>query len=159
MVRAYSKRALIKLDGLLPQWLRRLIRNPEWQKSSALSSTLFVLNTTLIYHLVARLGHGWQLNLAVSLMADAVMYGFNRLWVWEKRNAAVSTSVGWSLLWWIAFLGFNTGMAWLLMKQIDLGTLWARGALGGIGITLNPVVFMFRDRIAFKRANRTTAMA
>ena len=92
---ACAKHTLIKLDGLLPEWLRRLIRNREWQKSSGISAAIWVLNTLLIYRLVSELGHGWQFNLAVSLAADAVMYGFNKSWIWRKRKAAVSTSVSW----------------------------------------------------------------
>lgn len=148
-----------KLDNRpgLVGWLWRLVHVREWQKSSALSALIFALNTALVYRLVALLGHGWQLNLAVSLVIDAVMYGFNKRWVWEKRKAAITTSAAWSFLWWLVFLGFNTGIAYLLMKRADIGTLEAKSALGGIGIALNPVVFMFRDRVAFRQVNRTTA--
>ncbi|HSX18382.1 MAG TPA: hypothetical protein VLE51_03445 [Candidatus Saccharimonadales bacterium] len=136
-----------------------MIHNREWQKSSAISGALWALNTILIYKLVSQLGHGWQLNMAVSLTADAVMYGFNKLWVWRKRKASLRGSAGWSFIWWVLFFGLNTGLAWLLMSQIDLGTLWARGSLGLIGFAMNPIVFKFRDKMAFKRSTRMTEMA
>ena len=151
---AHLQNVLSKLDSLLPQWFRRLIRNREWQKSSVLSSLLWLLNTAVIFKLVEMLGHGWQINLAASLAADAVLYTSNKLWIWRKRKAAVSTSAGWSLLWWVTFLGVNTGFAWLLMSLIDLETIWARGVLGFFGVVMNPIVFTFRDKVAFRRGSK-----
>lgn len=140
-------------------WFWRLTHNPEWQRSSLLSATVFLLNSVAIWRLVAAAGHGWMWNLAASLVTDVVMYWGNKRWAFKSHNAPVLTSATWSALWWITFLGFNTGIAYLLMSQADVGTLWARCALGTIGVLLNPWVFEFRDRVAFRRGNSVAAVA
>lgn len=147
---AHFKRALTKFDSLLPKWLRRLIRNPEWQKSSALSASVWLAATLVIFRFVALLGHGWRVNAVVSLGADTLMYLANKFWVWRKRKASLSISFGWSFIWWLGFFGFNMMIAWLLINQIDIGTMEARYALGAMGISLNPLVFKFRDKKAFR---------
>ncbi len=156
-MRAHLSHALLELDSLLPQWLRRLIRNSEWQKSSALSALYWIAGTFIFFKFVSILGHGWKVNAVVSLSTDMVAYTVNKAWVWKKRQVSLSISVGWSFVWWLGFFGFNMLVFWALLDQAAIGNMGTRYTLGGLGIALNPLVFQFRDKRAFKGADRTAA--
>jgi putative flippase GtrA len=152
-MRKRIKHLLVKIDERLPEWLRRLIRNREWQKSSAASSTFWVLNTLIVYKLVERLGHGWQVNVAASLAWDLVTYAVNKLWVWRRRKATYAKSASRNFAAWIAFFAFNGTLAWLLMGQANVGTLPARILLALVGIAVNPVRFRINDGLIFSHGS------
>ncbi len=158
-MRARLLYVLMKLDGLLPKWLRRLIRNQEWRRSSALSGLAWLTGTFIVFRFVALLGHGWRVNCVVSLCFDAVIYVANKAWIWRKRRASFSISVGWAAVWWLGFFAFNMAIAWLLIDQVETGIKPARYILGGVGLAMNPLVFMFRDKKVFKRVDETTPKA
>lgn len=145
----------MRLDGFLPEWLRKLIRNREWQKSSALSSLFWCLNTLIVYKLVALLGHGWQVNVLVSLAWDVVTYLICKLGIWDERHTGYkSSSSRWFAVWGFFFL-LNGSLAWLLMSRADVGTIGARCLLGAFGILINPLIFMIRDRGIFPHPQQT----
>lgn len=138
-------------------WLWRLTHTREWQKSSALSALIWAFGTIVLFRIVALLGHGWEVNALVSLSTDVLVYTINKLWIWKRRRASLPVSVSWSFVWWLGFFVFNLTLFWLIKDQADTGTQHARYILGAWGVLMNPIVFKFRDRVAFKEGDRTTA--
>jgi len=139
----------------LPGWLWRLRLNREFQRSSAVSAAVWVLATFVVYRMVELLGHGWKVNIAVSLAFDFMMYLISKLWIWRKRGAGYARSGSFWFAWWLSFVVLNGIMAWALMGEADVETVRARFILGGIGIVMNPVVFAFRDKQAFRQKLKT----
>ncbi len=132
-------------------WFWRMVHVPEWQKSAFQSSTFWLLATLLIYKLVSRMGHGWQVNVVVSFTLDWVVYGINRLWIWRQRKVSLPTS-GWrNLTVWTATTGLNVLLAWLIISRV--GFLPGRILLGCYGVVANPVVFKLRHDFVFAETN------
>ncbi|MBI4034416.1 hypothetical protein HY380_00790 [Candidatus Saccharibacteria bacterium] len=126
-----------------------MIRRPEWQESSLVSGTIWVVVTLVVYNVVAQFGHGWKVNVAVSLAADMVLYLLARFKIWEKRRSGITRSAAFWFGWWAFFVIFNAGLAWLIMGRADVGTFLSRVILGLYGGLMNPVVFKFRDKFIF----------
>jgi hypothetical protein len=149
-----------KLDdqpGLLG-WLWRLFHVREWQKSAAQSATFWLLCTLVIYNLVARLGNGWQVNVAVSLTLDGITYAINKLWIWPRRKVSIAKSGGRNLTTWGIFFAINGLLAWLLMGHADVGTVQARCILACYGVAINPLVFVIRDKMIFNQTSVRTLL-
>jgi hypothetical protein len=130
-------------------WLWRLTHVREWQKSSLINATTWVLCTLVIYKLVERLGHGWKVNTAMSLIVDSVMFVVNKLWVWKKRKVTVAASGSRNFVTWLFFFALNGLFAWLLMNRAGMNTMAARGVLGCYGFLMNPALFVLKDRMVF----------
>lgn len=132
-------------------WLWRMVHVPEWQKSAVQSGFFWLLATLLIYKLVSRLGHGWQVNVVVSFTLDWVVYGINRLWVWRQRNVTLPSSGARNLAVWAVTTGLNVLLAWLIISRV--GLMPGRALLGCYGVAANPAVFRIRHDFVFAETN------
>ena len=137
------------LDYRLPGWVRRMVQSKEWRQSTALSIAVWLIGTFTVYELIERLGYGWQAKIVVALTMDGLMYLASKLGIWSKRRVTYRRSYGLWLTWWFGFFGINTALAWAMLVVSSVNTLAALRILAAIGITMNPVVYFFRDRIVF----------
>ena len=150
-MRERTKHLLVKFDSRLPCWLRRLIRDKQWQQSARASVALWIVGTVIITVLAWRFGHKVRFNIGVGLTLGAVMYGLCRFRIFREGKAGYPTSTGSWLAIGVVFFFFNAGMAWLLMGKANLATIPARLLLGLIGIAVNPLRFWINSKIIFAR--------
>jgi hypothetical protein len=134
--------------GLLG-WVWRLTHVREWRRSSATSTVSWVIGTLIVYKLVERLGYGWEVNTAVSLILDSAAWYVHKKWVFVSRQVSVPVSGGRNVLVWLVSFPINLGLAILVYRH--LGTLPARSLLGCYGVAMNPVMFKIRDHMVFNQ--------
>jgi hypothetical protein len=130
-------------------YLRGLRSNRQWQKSSAISATIWLVGTLIVYKLVERLGYGWEINTTVSLMLDTIAYVAHKLWVFKRDGVTIGTSCSRNVIVWLAFFSVNLFLSWIVFNKVDLGTLSGRSILGCYGVAMNPVMFFIRDKGIF----------
>jgi hypothetical protein len=128
-------------------WAWTMVHKPEWQKSTAQSVSFWLMVTPVVFTASRHLGHGVITSVVVSLAADWLVFGINRLWIWRNRQASLPECGSRNLIVWGATFVLNVAMAWLVISRV--GVEQGRALLGCYGAAMNPVMFRVRDKFVF----------
>lgn len=151
---AYTKVAwfLAEKPGIRGE-LWKMLHASQWQKSSGTSAAMWILATPVVYVLVGRLGYGWEINAAVSVVFDGLGFIIHKYRIFDERKVAPGTSYSRNVAVWMFFFLINVLLAYLVFHRLGGGTLFRRSVLGVYGLAMNPVMFKLRDRVIFTEDN------
>jgi hypothetical protein len=132
-------------------WAWAMAHKPEWQKSTAQSISFWLMITPVVFTASRHLGHGVLASVAVSLAADWLVFGINRLWIWRNCQSSLPECGARNFAVWGVTFVLNLTMAWLVISRV--GVEQGRALLGCYGAAMNPVMFQVRDRLVFTDVN------
>lgn len=130
-------------------WRWHFWRDPKWQRSSLFSAATWLAATLVVYDLVEQLGHGWLVNVMVSLAFDFVAWVVGKFLIWRERQIDCPTSASRNTVVWLLFFGINLCLGWLVWTQGGFGTVQSRGILAVYGVLINPVRFRLNNELVF----------
>lgn len=133
-----------------PGNLWRLFHKPEWQRSAKFSARVWVVSFIVFWPAAGHFGHPWWVNLSVTLLVDTLAYIFHKEWVWARREIDLGRSAVLSYTYTGITFVANLGFAWYLLNDTSLGNAPSKVVMGVAGVLINPVVFLFRDKIALR---------
>jgi hypothetical protein len=144
---------LASFPGLrLVPWMDR-----QWQQSSAVSASFWILNTYILFKLVEHFGHGVRTSVLVSLGWDTLTFAVNRFWIWRRSKVGLKSCYSRNFAVWLIFFGINAGLFWMLKDPASLSVHHTRYILGAVGIAINPWRFRINKERIFEDAKAETA--
>ena len=114
-----------------------------------------MVSFVLFWPLSRQFGHAWWINLGITVFIDTVAYIFHKEWVWTQRQISLTRSAVLSYTFTGTTFVINLWLAWRLLhwnmlNNTVFGNAPTKVMMGALGIVVNPLVFLFRDKVSLR---------